>query len=141
MSVETPQEFHYQHSDEIDFTAAAAFTRRFAQIVLSGELPPDVDILKIEVPSDAIPETPWRLVRISRQRYYVPLPSGRRDLGDQKGIDYTRAINWDTLETDSDVRALVMDRVVSVSPLSVDLTARVDLDELAADLQRRDEHE
>ena len=138
VSVETPKEFHYQHSDAVDFTAAAAFTRRFTQIVLAGGLPPDVDILKIEVPSDATPETPWRMVRVSRQRYYVPQPSGRQSLVDQKGIDYTRVINWDTLEADSDVRALAMDRVVSVSPLSIDLTARVDLDELAADLQQRE---
>jgi 5'-nucleotidase len=141
VSVETPKEFHYQHSDEVDFTAAAAFTRRFAQIVLNGGLPPGVDILKIEVPSDAMPDTPWRMVRVSRQRYYVPLPSGRRALGDQKGIDYTRVINWDTLEPDSDVRALAVDRVVSVAPLSIDLTAGVDLDTLAADLQQRDQPE
>ncbi|GAB4544317.1 MAG: 5'/3'-nucleotidase SurE [Anaerolineae bacterium] len=140
VSVETPKEFHYQHSDTVDFTAAAAFTRRFAQIVLAGGLPPDVDILKIEVPSDASPDTAWRIARVSRQRYYVPLPSGRRSLSDQKGIDYTRVINWDVLEADSDVRAVAVDRVVSVSPISIDLTARVDLDELAADLQRRDPH-
>jgi 5'-nucleotidase len=139
VSVETPQEFHYQHSDSVDFTAAAAFTRRFAQIVLDGGLPAGVDILKIEVPSDATPETPWRIARVSRQRYYVPLPSGRRSLGEQKGISYTRVINWDTLEADSDVRALAVDRVVSVAPLTIDLTARVDLDELAADFQGRDQ--
>jgi 5'-nucleotidase len=138
VSLETPKEFHYRHSDELDFTAAAAITRRFAQIVLGGGLPPDVDILKIEVPSDATPDTPWRLARVSRQRYYMPLPSGRRSLEDQKGIDYTRVVNWDTLEPDSDVRALAVDRVVSVSPLSIDLTARVDLGELAADLQQRE---
>jgi 5'-nucleotidase len=139
VSVETPKEFHYQHSDSVDFTAAAAFTRRFAQIVLAGGLPAGVDILKIEVPSDATPETPWRMARVSRQRYYVPLPSGRRSLGEQKGIGYTRVINWDTLETDSDVRALAVERVVSVAPLTIDLTARVDLDELATDLQGRDQ--
>jgi len=139
VSVETPKEFHYQHSDSVDFTAAAAFTRRFAQIVLTGGLPAGVDILKIEVPSDATPETPWRMARVSRQRYYVPLPSGRRSLGEQKGIGYTRVINWDTLETDSDVRALAVERVVSVAPLTIDLTARVDLDELATDLQGRDQ--
>jgi len=141
VSLETPKEFHYRHSDELDFTIAAAVTRRFAQLVLGGGLPPDVDILKIEVPSDATPDTPWRLARVSRQRYYMPLPSGRRSLGDQKGIDYTRVVNWDTLEPDSDVRALAVDRVVSVSPLSIDLTARVDLGELAADLQRREQAE
>jgi 5'-nucleotidase len=139
VSVETPKEFHYQHSDTVDFTAAAAFTRRFAQIVLTGGLPAGVDILKIEVPSDATPETPWRMACVSRQRYYVPLPSGRRSLGEQKGIDYTRVINWDTLETDSDVRALAVERVVSVAPLTIDLTARVDLDELATDLQGHDQ--
>jgi 5'-nucleotidase len=141
VSVETPKEFHYQHSDTVDFTAAAAFTRRFAQIVLAGGLPPDVDILKIEVPSDARPDTGWRMARVSRQRYYVPLPSGRRSLGDQKGIDYTRVINWDTLEADSDVRAVAVDRVVSVSPISIDLTARVDLEDMAAALRLRDQHE
>ena len=141
VSVETPQDFHYQHSDAVDFTAAAAFTRRFAQIVLAGALPHDVDILKIEVPSDATPDTPWRMVRVSRQRYYVPLPSGRRSLSDQKGIDYTRMVNWDTLEANSDVRALTVDRVVSVAPLSIDLTARVDLNILASDLKQREQDE
>lgn len=141
VSLETPKEFHYQHSDAVDFTAAAAFTRRFAQIVLAGGLPPDVDILKIEVPSDAGPDTAWRMARVSRQRYYVPLPSGRRSLGDQNGIDYMSDINWDMLEADSDIRAVAVDRVVSVSPISIDLTARVDLDKLAADLQRRDRYE
>lgn len=141
VSLETPKEFHYQHSDAVDFTAAAVFTRRFAQIVLAGGLPPDVDILKIEVPSDAGPDTAWRMARVSRQRYYVPLPSGRRSLGDQNRIDYTSAINWDMLEADSDIRAVAVDRLVSVSPISIDLTARVDLDKLAADLQQRDRYE
>jgi 5'-nucleotidase len=141
VSVETPKEFHYQHSDTVDFTAAAAFTRRFAEIVLAGGMPPGVDILKIEVPSDATYDTPWRMVRVSSQRYYVPLPSGRRELADQKGIDYTLVINWDTLEADSDIHALAVDRVVSVAPLSIDLTARVDLDSLAADLRQRDRPE
>jgi len=141
VSVETPKEFHYNHSDTVDFTAAAAFTRRFAKIVLAGAMPSGVDILKIEVPSDATLDTPWRMVRVSRQRYYLPLPSGRRELGDQKGIDYTQVVNWDTLEADSDIHALAMDRVVSVAPLSIDLTARVDLASLAAEFQQRDQPE
>ena len=139
VSLETPKEFHYQHSDEVDFSAAAAFTRRFAQLVLSGGLPPDVDILKIDVPSDATPQTPWQLVRVSRQRYHVPLPSGRLSLSDQKGIDYAQAIDWETLEPDSDIHALAVGRVVSVAPLSIDLTARVELDTLAADILRREQ--
>ena len=139
VSLETPKEYHYQHSDAIDFTTAALFTRRFAQMVLTGGLSPDVDILKIDVPGDARPDTPWRVTRVSRQRYHVPLPSGRRSLSDQKGIDYIQAINWETLEPDSDVRAVIADRVVSVSPLSIDLTAPVDLTRLRAGLQQREQ--
>jgi 5'-nucleotidase len=138
VSLETPKEFHYQHSNTVDFAGAAVFTRRFAQLVLAGNLPRDVDILKIDVPRDATPDTPWRLVRASRQRYHVPQPSGRRDLSDQKGIDYIQAIDWDTLEPDSDVHALAVERVVSVSPLSIDLTSRVDLENLAAELRGRE---
>jgi 5'-nucleotidase len=140
VSLETSKEFHYHHSDAVDFAAAAAFTRRFAQIVLDGNLPPDVDILKIDVPADAQPDTPWRMVRVSRQRYHVPRPSGRRSLSEQKGIDYSVWVDGDTLEPDSDVHALAVERVVAVSPLSIDLTARVDLSALAADLRQREGH-
>jgi 5'-nucleotidase len=141
VSLETPKEYHYQLSDAVDFSTAAAFTRRFAQIVLAGELPPDVDILKIDVPCDAAPNTPWRIVRVSRQRYHVPQPSGRRSLSDQKGIDYVQDYDRDTLELDSDVHALAVDRLVSVSPLSIDLTARVDLDALATDFREREQNQ
>jgi 5'-nucleotidase len=43
-----------------------------------------------------------------------------------------------TLEPDSDVYALAVDRVVSVTPLSIDLTSRVDLAALSADLRQRE---
>src|SRR5512136_1048581 len=35
VSLETLKEFHYHHSDAVDFTAAAAFVRRFTQIMLA----------------------------------------------------------------------------------------------------------
>jgi 5'-nucleotidase len=139
VSLETPKEFHYQHSDTVDFAAAAAITRRFAKIVLAGALPSDVDILSINIPGDATPDTPWQITRVSRQRYHVPQPSGRLNLSDQKGIDYEQAVDWDTLEPNSDVRALAVDRVVSVSPLSIDLTAQVDLGILAADFRQHEQ--
>jgi 5'-nucleotidase len=141
VSLETPQEFHYQYSQSVDFATAAAFTRRFAGMVLAGKLPPDVDVLKIDVPDDATPQTPWRLVRISRQRYHVPQPSGRRNLSDQKGIGYIQSIEWETLEPDSDLRALAVDRVVSVAPLSIDLTSRVSLSDLENELRQREAFE
>ncbi len=138
VSLETAQKYHYSHSEEIDFTAAAFFTRYFAQILLEVPLPFDVDILKVEVPKDATPETPWRLTRVSRQRYHHPIAGHRRSLADSCPLGYeVRVEDFATLEPDSDIYAVVVDRVVSVSPLSLDLTSRVDIARLADLLAKR----
>lgn len=126
VSLETPKEFHLSHSDSIDFLAAAHFAGLFAKLLLSHRPPPDVDVLKVEVPAGATVETPWRVTRQSRQRYYSPLKPLRQDLGTAGKLDYHRQIT-DGLEPDSDVAATIMDGVVSVTPLSLDLTSRIDL--------------
>jgi len=75
VSLQTAPEFHYSHSPEIDFRAAAHFVRFFARRLLSPgvSLSFDVDLLKIDVPQDATPDTPWRVTRVSRQRYFLRL--------------------------------------------------------------------
>jgi 5'-nucleotidase len=72
------------------------------------------------------------VTRLSRQRYYRTLPSGRRYLAEKRRLDYEMVIDHTSLEPDSDIRAVLVDRVVSVTPLSLDLTSRVALDELEA---------
>jgi len=131
VSLEAPLEYHQSYSRDIDFTAAAFFTRLFAQRLLSITLPPDVDALKIEVPRDATRETPWRLTRVSRQPYFYPVPGKRTNLTDKAPLGYEMRLDLNTLEKDSDIFALVQERVVAVSPLSFDLTSRVDLGYLA----------
>jgi 5'-nucleotidase len=126
VSLEAPLEYHLSYSEDIDFRAAAFFTRLFAQRLLSVALPPDVDALKVEVPQDATEETPWRLTRVSRQPYFYPVPGNRTRLADKVPLNYEMRIDFDTLEEDSDIFALTQERVVAVSPLSLDLTSRVD---------------
>jgi len=130
VSLETDKKYHYHHSEEIDFTAAAYFTHLFAAQMLAHQMPPDVDLLKVEVPCDATLATPWRVTRLSRQRYFQTLPSGRRHLSDKRRLGYEIAVDLATLEPDSDVYALRVERVVSVTPLSLDLTSRVSLEDL-----------
>jgi 5'-nucleotidase len=126
VSLEAPLEYHLSYSEDIEFGAAAFFTRLFARRLLSVALPPDVDALKIEVPQDATEETPWRLTRVSRQPYFYPVPGNRTRLADRAPLGYEMRIDLDTLEEDSDIFALAQERVVAVSPLSLDLTSRVD---------------
>lgn len=130
VSLETDKQYHYDHSETVDLTAAAHFARYFAARILSRTLPPDVDLLKVDIPCNATPDTPWRVTRLSRQRYFQILPSGRRYLGEKRRLGYDVMVDRTTLEPDSDVHALSVDRLVSVTPLSLDLTSRVTFDEL-----------
>ncbi|MFN2217812.1 MAG: 5'/3'-nucleotidase SurE [Anaerolineae bacterium] len=124
-SLETPKEFHYNHSENVDFSTATHFTRFFAARMLTRQLPNDVDLLKLEVPSDATPDTPWRVTRLSRQRYWRMLPSGRSHLAEKRRLNYDVVVDRATLEPDSDVHAVFVARKVSITPLSLDLTSRV----------------
>jgi 5'-nucleotidase len=131
VSQETDPTHYYTHSGEVDFAAAAHFTQLFARRLLAQPLPFDVDLLKVEVPIGATPQTPWRLTRLSRTRYYLPVKPQRTDFSQPARVTAINRLQLEVLEPDSDVHALVVDRCVSVTPLSLDLTSRVSLDELA----------
>ncbi len=131
-SLQTPKETHTNPSDSVDFTAAIHFTRLFARCLLVTPLPFDIDLLKLDVPSDGTLETSWRLTRVSRHTYFVPIPPQRSDLAEPMRIDYTTPTHPERTEPDSDIYALAVDRVVSVAPLSLDLTSRADRGEIEA---------
>ena len=140
VSLETDKAYHYNHGQDVDWSAAAHFTRLCAESMLAadraGRLPGDVDVIKVDVPCDATPATPWRLTRQSRQSYYMELPPAQPQLdGVLPLLDYHIAIDWATLEPDSDIWAFARDRIVSVTPLSQDLTARVDVAGLERELR------
>lgn len=130
VSLETDREHHLSYSTEVDFESAAHFTVLFAGLLLAGHLPPDVDLLKVDVPSGATPQTPWELTRIARQRYYQPV-APQREAWDQPGkVDYREAAALEAAGGDSDVYVLRARRLVSVTPLSLDFTSRTDFTEL-----------
>lgn len=131
-SLQTPKEAHIALSDSVDFAAAIHFTRHFARHLLTNALPFDVDVLKLDVPSDATPETPWRLTRVSRHTYFTSVPPQRLELAEPGAIDYEPLAHPEQTEPDSDIYALAVDRVVSVAPLSLDLSSRVDWGEMEA---------
>jgi 5'-nucleotidase len=136
VSLETDKAYHYNHGEDVHWSVAAHFTRLFAAQMLAGPMPFDVDVLKVDVPADATFETSWRMTRQARQAYYkVFPPQARMSPGPLVQMDYGIEIDWDTLGEDTDVYAFSRDRVVSVTPLSQDLTSRVDLDQLAQRLR------
>ncbi len=126
VSVETAQEYHLSYSTDINFAVAGHFTRFFAELLLNLPRQPDVDLWKVEVPTSATPATPWRVTRLSRQRYYLPVKPQRQHYSEEGRMGYNRDLA-PGLEPDSDVAALVNHQIVSLTPLSLDLTSRIDL--------------
>jgi 5'-nucleotidase len=135
-SLGVDKQHHRSHSTEVNFEAAIHFTSYFARQMLNQEVPFDVDLLKIDIPSSATPETPWRLTRVSRQRHFVPIASKDRALTLPGPMDYKQDLQPEQLEPDSDIYAFVIDGIVSASPLSFDLTARVDLAQFEQQLRQ-----
>lgn len=130
ISLETEAQHHFSHSTEVDFSTAAHFTAYFGQLLLSKRFPPDVDVLKVDLPCDATPDTPWVVTRLSRKRYFEPLAPQRTSWDQPARVGYYRNDKDFADEPDTDVYALQVLRVVSVTPLSLDLTSRVNLGEL-----------
>lgn len=128
MSQQTPFDLHLSHSNEVDFTVAAHFAYKFGKWHLEHEATPDdVDLLKIDVPLGATRETEWRMTRLSRRRVYWPTRPERANIGDTGKLGYKYQADPSQAEPDSDVYALLHDKVVSVTPISLDMTSRTDL--------------
>lgn len=136
VSLEAETRYHMTYSDKIDFKNAAYFTRYFAGLMLSGSfLSDEVNLLKVDIPSDATPDTPWQATRVSRQRYYESLPPERKSWDDPGRLSYKEVGLIGEEDQATDVSVLRRKRMVSVTPLSLDMTARVDLAEFEKNLR------
>lgn len=113
-----------------EYAAAAYFTALLAEKVLNNHLPADVDVLKLDVPNDATSKTPWKITRVGLERYFIPRPrravEGKPQIGGESHIPREPR----EFPSGSDIRAIKNERVVSVTPLSLDMTSRTSLDQL-----------
>ncbi len=130
ISRQTDPVHFFNHRADVDFAVAGQFLRRIAAHVLANGLPPGVDLLKIDIPDSATPATPWRWTRISRRRYFWPVAPDRKP-GQPAPMGFVLRADPAELEPDSDVRAVILDGVVSITPVSIDMTASVGADALS----------
>ncbi len=120
VSLQTATEFHGTYSTIVDFRIASYFTRMFAKRMLEASLPRKMQVLNLNVPTGATRETPWRVTRASEQAYFQSIVNRGRFAG------YAVKVDFDKLEPDSDIYAVLVDHVVSATPLTFDLTAHID---------------
>ncbi|MBE2184593.1 MAG: 5'/3'-nucleotidase SurE [Anaerolineae bacterium] len=127
ISQTTRHDLHLTYSQEVDFSAAAQFARRFGLWMMSARRPDDVDVLKIDIPLGATPDTEWKVTRISRHRVYWPTRPERVALGDIGRIGYHYEGDPSKAEPNSDVYVVLHEKLVSVTPMSLDMTSRTDM--------------
>ena len=128
VSMQTSTEHHFSLSQDIDFNSAAYFTHKIAEKILNQDLGEDVDI----IPQGATIDTPWKITRQARKRYYMPKPAQRKSLSERGPMSYKIEYNPDELGKNTDVYTLLVENKVSVTPISIDQTSRTDLEELDA---------
>ncbi len=135
VSLQLTSDDYYNYSTKVDFSSAAHFTRVIAERMLKQRMPPDVDLLKVEVPANATPETAWRMTRLARHRYYRPAVMRKGGWEEEGAFGFEIDVKQSDISPDSDIYALLFDQVVAVTPLSLDMTARVDLHEFEKKLR------
>ncbi len=126
VSLQLLNEGFYEYSESVDFSTAAFFTGYFAKRMIARAMPGDVKLIKVDVPAHATPQTPWRITRQAVMRYFHPVVTRTGPLEEPGPMGYRLEVQRDLVPPDTDIYALIIDQVVSVTPLSLDLTARVD---------------
>jgi len=120
---EDPDRFCCPYSSA-DWQVPIALTRLIASRVLSRGLPPGVALLNVNIPWSATLLTEVRFTVQSRQNHYVWARPGERDFSKPGRLPVIEQIDRESLERDGDLHAFSVDCVVSITPLTADLTAR-----------------
>lgn len=119
------------YNKSVDFSSAAHFTRKIADIILREELPFDTDVIKLEIPLSATTETKSVITRLDRKQYYGTKIEDRKSVFTSPAKVKHFAQKGFYSKTDTDAYALAQGWV-SITPLSIDLTTRASMDEIAS---------
>ena len=117
------EEWDSYHGD-VDFSVSGFFTRYFAQKLLEKKMPEDVDVINVVVPAGATPETPWKVTRLAKVRYYNPYVVREGDMEGKARIT-SHILKDEEIPPDNDIYTVRIEKKVAVIPISLDLTSRV----------------
>ncbi|MCZ7362354.1 MAG: 5'/3'-nucleotidase SurE [Candidatus Methanoperedens sp.] len=111
-----------------DFEVGIRIVNRIARKVISRGLPEGVDLLNVNIPRHASMDTEIEITRLARKIFLT----GVEERFDPRGRPYYW-INGELIrdaEEGTDVKAVMKNGHISVTPLSLDSTARVDFSEI-----------
>ncbi|HQF16635.1 MAG TPA: 5'/3'-nucleotidase SurE [Methanotrichaceae archaeon] len=117
------------HVTKYEFEAAVGLVKRIAARVLERGLPEGVDILNVNLPVNASEDTEIVITRLARKIFRTSV----QERSDPRGRPYYW-IDGDLIcreRQGTDVRAVYQDAKISITPLTIDSTARVDFREIS----------
>ena len=123
----TSQVSEWRTFGTVDWTAARHFTRLLARQVLQDGMPEGVSVLNLNVPRSATTGTELRKTVQSQQPYYVRRrPGSARPLDQPYQFPVEVVVDWDRLQPGTDIHAVIRDQVVSVTPLTWQMSVQTD---------------
>lgn len=115
---------------QADFSTAGYFTAKFAQLILTGAQYKDIDLLKIEVPDNAEADTAWEVTKLYRKTYYHVEKPQRSSLEKKGQLLWRLETDLSKFDEGTDAHTVFVKRQVSVTPISMDMTSRIELNDL-----------
>ncbi|MBW7573332.1 5'/3'-nucleotidase SurE [Caproiciproducens faecalis] len=106
-----------------DWNAAAEITRRAAQAVLKDGMPDGATVLNINVPDQLRDVDHYHITRQSHQNYFCFIRPEKRDFSKKFELKSQLSVDMDTLEPDSDIYAVYIDKAISITPMTWNMTA------------------
>jgi 5'-nucleotidase len=127
-AVDQGDKFDMHFDEKHSFEVATIVLRRVAAKVLEHGLPEGVDLLNLNVPVTATEETEIVVTRLARKIFVTSV----EERFDPRGRPYYW-IDGDLITNDqegTDVQTIYQDKKISLTPLTLDSTARIDLKEI-----------
>jgi 5'-nucleotidase len=127
-AVDQGDKFDFHHGNKHSFDIAIKLVRKVAANVLEKGLPNGVDLLNLNVPAKATEDTQVVMTRLARKIFRTSV----QERFDPRGRPYYW-IDGDLICSEAegtDVRAVYQDGNISVTPLTLDSTSRIDFDKI-----------
>jgi 5'-nucleotidase len=127
-AIDQGDKFDMHHGEKHSFAVATQILRRIATRVLEHGLPEGVDVLNLNVPVSAKEDTEIVVTRLARKIFKTSV----QERFDPRGRPYYW-IDGELIccdEAGTDVQTVYQDKKISITPLSLDSTARIDLKEI-----------
>jgi 5'-nucleotidase len=117
---------HAENFQSLEWEGCKAATRRIVAKVLNEGFPKEACILNVNLPAGVCETTRIRQTRQSRQNYSVFTKPGPRDFTQGYILSSRMDVDIEKTEKDSDIFAIYFDNVISVTPLTWNMSVHID---------------